>query len=75
MLRPYIFHGPPNISPSCFANNWSRPVSFPPGRVIANVPAHTIQIITISDDLIEIVPLPDPANPSAAQGVDPRCDR
>jgi len=40
---------------SCFA---------PSGRVIANVLPDTIQIVNIADDLIEIVPLPDPANPA-----------
>jgi len=48
----------PNIS--------HHPVSFPPGWVIANVPSDAIQIVKIADDLIEVVPLPDPANPSAA---------
>ena len=48
---------------SCFAQHWSRPVSLPPGRVLANVPSDTIQIVKIADDLIEIVPLPNPANP------------
>jgi len=45
--------------------HFHRPIPLPPSRVIPNVPSDTIQMVTIADDLIEIVPLPDPADSSA----------
>ena len=63
MLRPYISELAPDS------------VSFPPSRIIPNVLSNTIEVGAAANDLIEIVPLPDPIRSNAADRMDAGSDR
>jgi hypothetical protein len=75
MLRPYIIQMSRSFRCRAVSTQPSSPFAIPPDRIIPNIPSHTIEIGTTANDLIEIIPLPDPTRASAALGIDPRRNR